>query len=222
MTTMTPNFERAATAAAEILIKHHISAAPISPMPILKSTPGVIVVSFTEMADLIGLDRESIINTFNAENRDVMTSVKEEGGKLRYVVAYNQRLPFYMLQRSLARELGHIVLGHDGSRPEYVRQEEALCFARHLLCPRPLIADIESAGIPITIELLGAITGCYERCLIGIRKTPGIHVPPELNRLVREQFSDYVNNFLDCRSIMTSDDDSAVVDFGTFMHNYEE
>lgn len=222
MTTMTPNLERAATAAIETLIKYRISTAPVIPLPILKSIPGVIVVSFTEMADRIGLDRASLVSTFNAENRDVITSVREENGKLRYVVAYNQRLPFYMLQRSLARELGHIVLGHDGSRPEAVRQEEALCFARHLLCPRPLIADIESAGIPITIELLGSITGCYERCLIGIRKTPGVRVPAELNRQVREQFADYVNNFIDCQSILTSEDESAPVDFGTFMDNYSE
>ena len=219
---MTPNLEAAATKALETLIKYHVTTAPVIPLPILKSIPGVLVLSFTEMADRIGLDRSSLINTFNAENRDVITSVSNVDGKLRYVVAYNQRLPFYMLQRSLARELGHIVLGHDGSRPEDVRQEEALCFARHLLCPRPLIVDIQDAGIPITIEALGNITGCYERCLVGIRKTPGVHVPPNLNRMVREQFADYVNNFVDCRSLMMNDDDTDLVDFGTYMDNYEE
>lgn len=219
---MSPNNDRAATAAAETLIRYRITSAPVMPLPILKSMPGVLVLSFTEMADRMGLDRENVISTFNVENRDVVTSVREVDGKLRYLVAYNQRLLFYMLQRALARELGHIVLGHDGTRPEAVRQEEALCFARHLICPRPLIKVLTERNIPITIEMLGNITGCYERCLIGIRKTAGAKVPAELNRLVRGQFKEYVDNFMICLDLMAKDDDTPAVDFGTYMDNYEE
>ena len=219
---MTPNLDRAATAATETLIRHRIASSPISPLPILKSLPGVLVLSFTEMAAEIGIDRDDLIRAYNDQSKDAATLVRQVGGKLRYFVAYNQRLPFYMLQRALARELGHIVLGHDGSRPEDVRTTEALYFARHLLCPRPLIRAIQDTGIPITIEMLGSITGCYERCLIGIQKTGGAHVPPELNKLVREQFTDYVANFVDCQAILTTDDDSMLVTFGTYMDNYEE
>ena len=220
---MTPNIERAATAAIETLIKNRITSAPIMPLPAMKRLPNVLVLSFAEMAGRFGMDRDSLLTSFAMENRDVATSVREaEDGTLRYVVAYNQRLPFYMLQRALARELGHIVLGHDGSRPEDVRQEEAVCFARHLLCPRPLIAAIMEADIPLTVETLGNITGCYERCIAGIRRTPGVHVAPELNRMVREQFADYVHNFVDCRSIITGEDESPLVDFGTYMDNYED
>lgn len=219
---MTPSLDRAATAATETLIKYQIASAPIDPLPILKSLSGVLVVSFAEMAVSIGQSRSSVINAIDAENRDVLTSVRRVGDKLHYLVAYNQRMPFYMLQRSLARELGHIVIGHDGSLPEDVRQQEALCFARHLLCPRPLIMSMKDAGLPITIETFGNITGCYERCLVGIRQTPGVHVPPDLNRLARVQFTDYVSNFIDCRSLMVGDDNSGLVDFGTFMDGYEE
>lgn len=216
---MTPNVDRAATAAADILIKHNINTAPIMPLPILKSMPGVIVLSFAEMANKIGIDRSSVVNAFTVENRDVITSVKQENESLRYVVAYNMRLPFYMLQRALARELAHIVLRHDGSLPVDVRQEEALCFARHLICPRPLIKAIQDSGIPITIEALGNITGCYESCLSGMRTTPGANVPPALNRKVKQQFSEYVQNLVDCHPIVS---DPTPVDFGTYMDNYEE
>lgn len=219
---MTPNYDRAATAACQTLIDFHISNAPIDPLRILKSLKGVLVLSYAEMADKMGYERISILRTFSDESKDAMTSVKTKDGKLHYLVTYNQRMPFFILQRSLARELAHIVLKHDGSRPEFVRQEEALCFARHLLCPRPLIASLESADIPITFETLGNITGCYERCMIGIRHTPGVHVPPELNRRVRDQFFDYVNNFIECRSIITAEEYSAPVDFGTYMDNYVE
>ena len=72
------------------------------------------------------------------------------------------------------------------------------------------------------MEIIGNLTGCYERCMIGIRNTPGLHVPPELNRQVREQFSDYIQNFLDCKDILTAGDVTGEADFGTYMDNYEE
>lgn len=219
---MTPRYDFAATAAYNVLIDFKVSSAPIDPLKILKTMKGVLVVSYAEMADKMGYERASALHTFGEQNRDAMTTVKPDNGKLRYIVVYNQRMPYFILQRSLARELAHIVLKHDGSLPESIRQEEALCFARHLLCPRPLIASIESADIPITIETIGNITGCYERCMIGIRHTPGVHVAPALNRTVRDMFFDYVNNFIDCRSIITSEEYFAPVDFGTFMDNYEE
>ena len=34
----------------------------------------------------------------------------------------------------------------------------------------------------MSVEVLGNMTGCYERCLAGMRKTPGVKVPAELNR----------------------------------------
>lgn len=216
------DIDRASTAAAETLIKYHVSFAPVIPLPILKSLPNVLVLSFAEMASRIGTDRKNIITTLGADNRDVITTVTGINGKLRYFVAYNQRLPFYMLQRALARELGHIVLQHDGTKPEEVRQEEALYFARHFLCPRPLIKALQDNIKPLTIETVGNVTGCYERCLLGIRRTPGAHIPAELNRKVKEQFADYISNFLDCQTILTTNDITDPADFGTYMDYYEE
>lgn len=217
---MTPDIDRAAIAACHTLLKYDISAAPIAPLPILKSMPRVFVVSFTEMAAQTGLDRKSMVMMMGPENQDAQTFVSSIDGELHYFVAYNQRLPFYLLQRGLARELGHIVLDHDGTRPEDVRAAEAQCFARHLLCPRPLIRMIQSRGVDLTLETLGNLTGCYERCMIGIRKTPGAHVPADINRLVAVQFYDYIENFLNFYSVISHDDTSALADFGTYMDNY--
>ena len=219
---MTPDYDAAATKATETLIRHKISCAPVDPLPILKTTPGVLALTFAEVAISVGEDRQRVLSSFAADNRDVVTTVCHHEGRLVYIVAYNQRLPFYMLQRGLARELGHIILHHDGSRPESVRAEEALVFARHLICPRPLIKALQEALSPLTMETVGNVTGCYERCLLGIKKTPGAHVPPELNRLVREQFAEYVRNFLDCHSILTSGDITGPAEFGSYMGNYEE
>lgn len=218
----TPDFENAALKAAETLIKYRVSFAPVAPLPVLKSMKGVIVLSFAEMAEKMGVERKSVIDIFGSENHDAVTSLHIHDGRVRYVVAYNQRLPLFLLQRGLARELGHIVLGHTGELPEDVRNAESVCFAQHFLCPRPLIRAIERSGIPLTVEVVGNVTGCYERCLAGMRKTPATHVPAELNRMVRDQFADYVENFVDIQNILKNDDESMLANFGTFMDGYEE
>ena len=219
---MKPDLETAAIRAYETLIRNNVSYAPISPLPILKRMKGVLVVSFAEMADRIGIGRHCVLDNLTEENHDAFTAVDVHNGTNHYIIAYNQRLPTYVTDRALARELGHIVLGHNGTRPEETRNEEALVFARHLLCPRPLIRLIQDAGITITTELLGNVTGCYERCQGCIRQTPGAKVPPELNRLVRQQFEEYVNELRGFQSFLSKDDHTGPVDFGTYFDFYEE
>ena len=219
---MIVNFDRAATAAAEVLIKYAVRTAPVDPIPIFKRADGYNVVTFTEMSRNFGVDRDDFLSTFAAENHDALTSVYMKSGVPHYLVAYNMRLPQYIVQRALAREMGHIVLGHDGSRPEDVRNAEALCFAHHLLCPRALIHAIRESGVRISTEVLGNTTGCYERCLSGMRRIPETHVPATLNRQVRDLFADYIKEFLDFQSYLSKDDVSATADFGTFMEGYEE
>lgn len=219
---MTPDYDRAATAAAEILIKYDVRTAPVDPIPIFKKAPGFNVVTFTEMSKRIGMDRHDLISSFEVESHDAVTTVYLKNGQPHYLIAYNMRLPQYLVQRALAREMGHIVLGHDGTRPEDVRNAEALCFAHHLICPRALIHAIQERGAKITTEVLGNTTGCYERCLIGMRREPATHVPAELNRKLKEQFSEYLDEFLDFQSFLALEDDSMIANFGTFMDGYEE
>ena len=218
---MKPDYEKAAVKAAETLIKYGIGSAPVLPLPMLKRMPGVLVVSFTEMSQFSGIDRKNIVTMFGDENQDAITSVYNKGGKLVYLVAYNQRLPIYMIQRSLAREMGHIVLGHDGSLPDDVRLAEAQTFAYHLICPRALVHAVQQSGIRFSVEVLGNMTGCYERCLQGMRHTPGVNVPADLNRQVRDQFSEYINNYLDYQTFVR-EDESVTADFGSFMDGYKE
>ena len=216
-----PDFERAAIKAAETIINNGINTAPVAPLPILKKTAGVLVLSFAEVSESVGVERRKLISLFG-ERQDAVTSVQVDDQKIKYAVAYNQRLPFYMLQRGIARELGHIILGHDGTRPEEIRSAEATCFAYHILCPRPLIKAVQDSGVKLTIEVLGNLTGCYERCLSGMRKTPGVSVPAELNREIKKNFADYIENFIEFQKIVSADDDSPVVDFGSFMEGYSE
>lgn len=219
---MEPNYEKAASKAAEVLIRFGISSAPVSPLPILKKTRGVLVFSYGALSDALEQDRSRVLDLFGGQNRDAFTSVNIHDGKPQYIVTYNQRLSQVLIQRALARELGHIVLGHDGTRPEEVRNAEALCFAHHLLSPRPLLNAILQSGVRLTVDVLGNLTGCYDHCLRCMRSLPGVRVSPELNRMVRDQFMDFFLDFFDYQRVYTHQDGSALADLGTFMDGYEE
>ena len=181
-----------------------------------------MLISFSELAEINGIDRKSVITVLGNDNKEAIATARYEEGNLKYVIAFNQRLPMILVQRSLARELAHLELKHDGSKPESIRNEEALCFARHLLCPRPVLKSIESAGIPLTIELISSLTGCRQRCMEGIRSTPGACVSPDINRLVREQFGDFIEEFISYANVVKSRDTSELADFGSFFDNYME
>lgn len=219
---MTPDYEKSAIKATEILIKYGINSAPVDPLPILKKTPGVLVMTFEEMSNKIRVERKELINMFGCENQDAVTTAYVDGENIHYVVAYNRMLSSRIIERALARELGHIVLGHDGSRPEDVRQEEAKCFAHNLLCPRALIHSIHATNMSLTVELLGNITGFYDHCLSCLRKQPEVHVPAELNRAVRDNFKQYIMNLFEFQRYASLKDGSALADLGTYMDGYEE
>jgi len=221
ITTAKPNFDNAATKAVETLIRYHVNAVPVSPMHLLQSM-GVFVVTFTEMADRAGLDRKNQAIYFGAESQDAVSFGLEAEGPQAFMVAYNQNLPADMVHRALCREMGRIVLRQDPSLPMDTRTEELLCYARHLLCPRPLIRALQNAGIRTTVKMIGNITGCYGRWIASMRKTPGASVSPELNRLCRIQFTDYVMHLITRHAIMANEDDSDVADFGTYMDGYIE
>ena len=218
----TPDYLRAATAAMETLEKYNVHSCPVDPFPILKRLHNVHLRSFKELSDQFGVERDKLISMFGTANQDAATTVILDDGHPFYVVTYNMQLSFSLIQRALARELGHIILGHDGSLPDHVRTAEARYFAHHLLCPRPLIKAVQESGITFTVELLGNLTGCYEHCLSCMRQHPGVRVPAELNRQVHDQFSDYIRNFLNFELVLSMEDFSRLADFGTYMDEYEE
>ena len=219
---MKPDYDRAATAAMQILIDNHITETPIMPLPILKNYPGVRVISFAKMANEANMERDKLVPLF-VHNQDAATfRLGMEMENVEYVVAYNMRLPFEIIWRGIARELGHIVLGHDGvTRPYEVRRAEALCFAHHLLSPRPVLRMIQEA-FPLTMNILSDTTGCIDECVEDMAEIPGAHVPPEMNRAVREQFSRGIGEYIRFHAAAKKADHSPVVDLGTFMDNYEE
>lgn len=119
---MTPDYKKAAARAAETSASFGSCSSPDDVLRILKSFPSVFVASL----DVNPLSEK--------EAWDAFTLVREKNGALQYIVTYNKRLPSFLLLRVLARELGHVVLAHDGAAPEEIWMEEADCFSYHLIC----------------------------------------------------------------------------------------
>jgi len=119
---MTPDLDNAARAAADASA---LSSGP-DPLQVLRSLPNVLMIAFESSDGVLS-------------GQDSLTLVDRKGEHLHYIVLYNSALPPYQLRRTLARELGHVFLRHDGSSPEYIWTEEADCFAFHFLCSRPAV-----------------------------------------------------------------------------------
>ena len=219
---MKPDFDRAASEAMKILIDRNITETPIASIQILLSSPHVRVMSFTNMADNSEVDREDLVPMFGI-NQDAVTFKMFGMEDVEYVIVYNMKLPHEEIRRAIARELGHIVLGHDGqTRSADVRKEEAHCFAHHLLTPRPIIKMIQQSGLPLTMNVLAHTTGCSADCVEEIREIPGVSVDPELNRQVRDLFAPHIKEYLRFHQSSPKPDKSPVIDFGTYMEGYEE
>ena len=220
---MEPNYDRAASEAMRILIENKVTETPISSMPILLNYPRVRVMSFSSMADITEIDRKDLIPMFGWNQDAITFKMNLTDMDVNYVVIYNMCLPHEEIRRSIARELGHIVLGHDGqTRPMEVRMAEAQCFAHHLLTPRPIVHMIQQSGIPFSMNVLAHTTGCSADCIEEIQEIPGVHVSPELNRQVRDLFAPHIREYIRFHESAPKADKSPLVEFGSYMEFYEE
>ena len=169
------------------------------------------------------MERQNLVTLCGENNQDAVTSVHFDGDRVRYIVAYNQQLPLFIVGRALARELGHIVLGHDGiTRSMEARMHEAVCFAHHLISPRPVLNFLRQSGLPFTLNVLTNTTGCAEECVQEMQTIPGAHVPAELNAQVRDLFVPHLREYVDFYHASHKKDTSPLLDLGTFMEGYEE
>ena len=121
---MKPDYQKAEQKAKELK-----ESGADCPLMILKSLQNVAAASFADASSRFGIARSDLISMFDVENQDAITMFKDGN----YLVIYNQELPCKTIRHAVARELGHIVMEHDGSRPEDVRMEEANYFAKKFL-----------------------------------------------------------------------------------------
>ena len=132
---MKPDYKRSATAALETVIDFDLNPNRIDPLSVLTRLKNVLLLPFRA---------ESALGEFAiaGDNQNAFTLVNRKNGKLQYIVIYNQATPQTQLDFALSRELGHIILEHDGTSPESVWDAEANCFANHFLRPFPMAKEI--------------------------------------------------------------------------------
>lgn len=121
---MKPDFQKAEQKAKELR-----ESGADCPLAVLRCLNNVTSASFADASARYGVDREKLISMFDSGNQDAITMFRNGS----YLVIYNQELPCKVIRHAVARELGHIVMEHDGSRPEEVRMEEAEYFAERFL-----------------------------------------------------------------------------------------
>ena len=121
---MKPDYQRAEQKAKELR-----ESGADCPLQILRSLQNVAATSFADASARYGIDRETLLSMFDSDNQDAITMFRNGS----YLVIYNQELPCRVIRNAVARELGHIIMEHDGSRPEDVRMEEANYFAKKFL-----------------------------------------------------------------------------------------
>ena len=121
---MKPDFQKAEQKARELR-----ESGVDCPLQILRSLQNVASASFADASARYGICRETLISMFEHGNQDAITVFRNGS----YLVIYNQELPCRMIRYAVARELGHIVMDHDGTRPEEVRMAEANYFAEKFL-----------------------------------------------------------------------------------------
>ena len=135
---MRPDYRKAAEKAIETHRRFKTDISHIDALPILKQLQNVLMIDYTEFG-IIGNIGFCCNSTTADDNQDAITLVSRKNGKLKYIIIYSRNCPDAQLELALCRELGHVILEHDGSTPEFVWMEEANCFAHYFLCPLPLL-----------------------------------------------------------------------------------
>lgn len=213
----------AATQAARALIKFNIARTPIYPQQILQSSKYATMVSFENDYELDDIMMNTNVITSQKHDNLVMSSIyMDESGQTNYLFAVNRNAPMGHLKLALAVELGHIYLGHNSHFAQTTkRNQEAECFALHLEFPRPLIKLLQERGFVFTKETFSRIFGDCEWCIDSIMNAKPVRISPELNRLVKEQFTPYVDKLEDLGVLQIPIRGNAI-DLRSYMAGYEE
>ena len=212
----------AATQAARALIKFKISKTPIYPQQILQASKRASIISFEDESELDDICETNAI--MNSQNSDmVMTSViADDKEHEHYLFSVRRNAPLGKLKLALAIELGHIYLGHGlniiGSEKA---TQEAECFALHLEFPRPMIRLLQERGVVLTKTTFSRIFGDCEWCIDNILNARPVRISPELNRLLKEQFTSYIDTLED-DGVFLIPPRGEELDLSKYMAGYEE
>lgn len=217
----TPDYDRAALLAVRTLLELHITQTPIHPAQLIKRCKNTMLVPYDELAILPGFDYDEIMDSM-APAKDALTWRCDFGGERYYIVAYNRSMPPARMKFSLAHELGHIVLNHKIGQEQW-EEDEANHFARHLLFPRPLLAECFDRGMqPCEMNFVN-LSNCSLPCVRTIGYSCGSTIPGRYNRELRQQMAGYVDTLYNMHIVWTEETpQNRRVYLGRYMEGYIE
>lgn len=101
-----------------------------------------------------------------------------DGKTGRRVILYNEEMPVGAIRFTLAHEIGHAVLGHEDEEDPNA-EKEANCFARNLLCPIPVVIELDAKTLSDYV-LLFDITERMARVAVDKRGTDRYYIRDNL------------------------------------------
>lgn len=158
---------RAARTAYRTLLAASEGKLPVNVRAIIKRLDNVRIMSYTQAALALG-DSFSRL-TQGVPSDSACTLVEEGPAGIRYLVLYNDDAGYGNEGRrrwSLAHELGHILLKHAGD--SVGAEIEADCFARHLLCPQPLLEGLDDPDEDVLCIAFGLSRSAARSALRGM------------------------------------------------------
>ena len=132
-----PDYSTATNKAYEILSKVYPFNLETDINKILSLFPNIAIHTYREIANRFFESFHDFMDTVPSEHSFIIRSPRTN----RVEILYNDTKDYSTIKFTLAHELGHIVLGHKEDND--ISQKEANCFARNLLCPVPVIDELE-------------------------------------------------------------------------------
>lgn len=137
MTKTFPDYEKATNAAYSELRNYNGGYPRVNIFALLKNYSRVQLHTFSESAAILGVTLDEFIKDYS---ESYMGFTIYDFSKKRWLVYYNDAKCITTIRFTIAHELGHIVLGH--TKDNLHSDKEANCFARNILCPAPIIEDL--------------------------------------------------------------------------------
>lgn len=135
-------FELATTLAYQCLLARNVRTLPVSPESMLRNCANTRLLTVEQAA-------EAMHQPLYRVERDLSVAeawtyrLHGEDGQRHYIVVVNRDVHPGRLNFNLAHELGHILMEHWGENQN--EEQEADCFAMHLLCPVPAVRQMMNA-----------------------------------------------------------------------------
>lgn len=213
----------AATQAVRALIKYGIARTPVYPQHIIQHADNASFVTYGHPGEI---DEYSMFTECDASrighNFYMINVYDSYKGKKHYLFVVNRNADIGHLKLSLAVELGHIYLGHEAMlRNRTKKKQEAECFAMHLVFPRAAIKLLQEHHFHFTKKTFSRIFGDCDWCLDSLLTARPVEVNPELNGLLKEQFTPYINQ-LDDLGILKMPVHDEPIDLSNYMAGYKD